>query len=205
MSMIIRSLKKLVLGSSIVGDESSGGGSGLSTPRVSDDEGVGSGVVGALPTTGGLPILPQSRTPPSIPPSGRIPSIPSDSEEDEWLDSGILGRRPIHVDAETISIDNEKHEPRKKRNENKYSNYGVDRSETGDKGRSFNQTDIYDIEERYKKSRNYLPKIEYKKVTHLRLDNFTEYCESMSRLGYSREWPSIFYKPAIQQMKTYDF
>ena len=51
----------------------------------------------------------------------------------------------------------------------------------------------------------HLPKIEYRKLTQLTLKNFNEFCESISKVGYSRKWPEMFYSPDPNFLKTYNF
>ena len=48
-----------------------------------------------------------------------------------------------------------------------------------------------------------LPKIEYRKLVTLSLDNFTEWSESIARLGFSRMWPEEFYAPSTKFLSSY--
>ena len=46
-----------------------------------------------------------------------------------------------------------------------------------------------------------LPKIEYSKLVGLSRTNFSQYRESIKVLGYSRQWPTKYAEPTLQDLK----
>jgi hypothetical protein len=48
--------------------------------------------------------------------------------------------------------------------------------------------------------RSHLPKLEYRKILNLSMTNFTEYLESIGRVGYSRDWPSRLFQPSTSDL-----
>ena len=51
--------------------------------------------------------------------------------------------------------------------------------------------------------RKYLPKIEYRKLTMLTLENFDAYRENIERLGYAREWQREFFRPTPKELNDH--
>ena len=50
--------------------------------------------------------------------------------------------------------------------------------------------------------RSQLPKIEYIRTTKLSFDNFDEFKDSVRKVGYTRQWPTKFYKPTQKDLSV---